>query len=249
MSKTFEYAYFCNEDVDISIQNISAQVSKDRNILEKYKGKLFCPECREAKLSFVSKTNKKVAHFRMTQNEHHKYGCSYIQDYATNDNVTSYIKNLTDLQIKDKLNSIMNMLCKGQDNNLNKIGGLEKDRDNPMVISTSKDNISYSLRRKSLSGWLDVDEKQIYVFYGKVRLSVDKKKGKYGDFYVLHIKTKNKNGEWNNKVNISSSKEFCGINEEYIYRIAMIGKLRKEYMSISLLKNNSIIYEIMQEKQ
>lgn len=29
----------------------------------------------------------------------------------------------------------------------------------------------------------------------------------------------------------------------------MIGKLRKEYMSISLLKNNSIIYEIMQEKQ
>ncbi|WGE33961.1 hypothetical protein NYR61_10925 [Actinobacillus genomosp. 1] len=246
MSKTFEVAYFVDENREISIQAVANQIENNRDTLARYKGNLFCPECRKARLSFVSKTNNRVAHFRMTQNQQHKDGCSYIHEYATKDIVTEYVKDLTEKQIENKLNAIMNMLCKSDARAVNQSVNSEKNKNNPMVIHISQNNTNHSLRRKSLSGWLDVDEKQLYVFYGKVKLAFEKKNGKCGDFYILHIKTKNSNNEWKNKVNLTSSRIFENINENSIYRIAMIGSLNKKYMKISLLKN-SIIYEVIQE--
>lgn len=246
MSKTFEVAYFVSENKKISIWKIANQIENNREELTRYKGNLFCPECRKAKLSFVSKTNNRVAHFRMTQNEQHENGCSYAHEYATKDILTEYVNNLTDQQIEDKLNSIMNFLCKRNINAESQSDNSGNNMNNPMIIHVAKDNINRSLRRKSLSGWLDVNEQQLYVFYGKVKLAFEKKTGKNRDFYVLYIKTKNRDNEWKNKVNLISSKTFININENTIYRIAMIGSLNKKYMRISLLRN-SIIYEVEQE--
>lgn len=246
MAKTFEEAYFINEDRKISIRTVANQIENDRDKSATYKGNLFCPECRKAKLSFVSKTNNRVAHFRKTQNEQHQDSCSYIHEYADNNIVTEYVKNLTNRQIEDKLNAIMNMLCKRNVNTINQSDNSGQSMSNPMVIHIAKNNITRSFRRKSLSGWLDVDEKQLYVFYGEAKLAVEKKTGQYGDFYVLRIKTENRNNEWKDKVNLTSSKVFENINENSIYRIAMIGSLNKKYMRISLLRN-SMIYEVAQE--
>ncbi len=78
----------------------------------------------------------------------------------------------------------MNMLCrKSYEHKTIKdkqVDRVKKDR-NPMCIPEIKNdvNVLKTLRRKSLNVWIDKsDGKDLYVFYGKVKLKVEEKETK-----------------------------------------------------------------------
>ena len=87
-------------------------------------------------------------------------------------------------EIQDKLNSIMNMLCRKHNTKKttsNDNEDLTKKRKNPMLIPERKDceTVLRALQRKRLNGWIDEsDGEDFCVFYGKVKLKVIRKRKK-----------------------------------------------------------------------
>lgn len=245
--KSFEECYFLTLNNNISVVQIEYDVSQNRENISKYQGNIFCPECQQARLSFVSETSKRKAHLRAIDKNEHK-NCSYFYEYATKQQTITYLNELTDEQIEDKMNATMNMLCKKDISpSLDAPQEISNDT-NPMLIKVidDKSNSSYkAIRRKSLQGWLEVDGEQLYVFYGKVKLTTEKKTGKYGEFYVMNIFVEGKSDSWNKKVSISSNEDFSDIDESKIYRIVIIGKLDTRYMKIKPYKKNSFKYEMI----
>lgn len=245
--KTFEECYFLTSRSNISVKKIEYDISENRENISKYQENIFCPECQHARLSFVSKTSKRKAHLRAINKYEHQ-NCSYFYEYATREQITKYLNELTDEQIKDKMNAIMNMLCKrDMVSSLDKPQEISNDT-NPMLIKSADNNSNYlykAIRIKSLQGWLEVDSDQLYIFYGKVKLNTKKIMGKNGEFYVMNICVENRHGSWNKKVSISSNEDFSNIDESKIYRMVVIGKLDTQYMKINLYRKNSFKYEMI----
>lgn len=247
-TKSFEECYFSTLGSYISVEQIERDIEECRENTIKYQQTIFCPECRQARLSFISKTSKRKSHLRAIDINEHK-NCSYIYEYAEKKQVVEYFKAFSDEQIEDKLNAMLNMLCKKDSitssHNNQKIG----NDSNPMLITVTDDKNTHSyraIRRKSLHGWLEVDDKeQWYIFYGQVQLSVKRQMGKYGEFYIMNISVKNRDGQWKKKVSIARAIEFPKIDESKVYRIAIIGKLDTQYMKIKLYNSNSFKYEII----
>lgn len=247
-TKSFEECYFSTLGHCISVKQIERDIEQCRENTAKYQQTIFCPECRQARLSFVSKTSKRKSHLRAIDINEHK-NCSYIYEYAEKKQVVEYFKAFSDEQIEDKLNAMLNMLCK-KDSITSSHNNQEIGNDsNPMLITVTDDKNTYSyraIRRKSLHGWLEVNDKeQWYVFYGQVKLSTKRRMGEYGEFYIMNIFVRNINGQWNKKVSISRKKEFININGSQVYRIAIIGKLDTQYMRIKLYNENSFKYEVI----
>lgn len=246
--KSFEECYFSTLGHCISVKQIERDIEQCRENTAKYQQTIFCPECRQARLSFVSKTSKRKSYLRAIDINEHK-NCSYIYEYAEKKQVVEYFKELSDGQVQDKLNAMLNMLCK-QDSITPSHHNQETGSDNnPMLITVTDNSNAHSyrtIRRKSLHGWLEVNDKeQWYVFYGQVKLSTKRQMGKYGEFYIMNIFVRNIDGQWNKKVSISREKEFTNINESQVYRIAIIGKLDTQYMRIKLYNENSFKYEVI----
>lgn len=246
--KSFEECYFSTLRSYISVGQIERDVEECRENIAKYKQTIFCPECRQARLSFVSKTSKRKSHLKAIDINEHK-NCSYIYEYAEKNQVVEYFDKFSDEQIEDKLNAILNMLCKKDGITSSHHNQEIASDDNPMLITVTDDKNTHSyraIRRKSLQGWLEVDDKeQWYVFYGQVKLSTKRAKGKYGEFYIMNISVKNRENQWKKKVSTTRKTEFSNIDESQVYRIAIIGKLDIQYMRINLYNSNSFKYEVI----
>lgn len=245
--KSFEECYFVTLNDNISVVQIEYDVSQSRENISKYQGNIFCPECQQARLSFVSKTSKRKAHLKAIDKDEHK-NCSYFYEYATKEQTTKYLNELTNEQIKDKMNAMMNMLCKKDIVSLLDAPQEISNNTNPMLIKSADKNGDYlykAIRRKSLQGWLEADSEQLYVFYGKVKLNAKNAMGKNGEFYIMNICVENRDGSWNKKVSISSNEDFSDIDESKIYRMVIIGKLDTQYMKINLYRKNSFKYEMI----
>lgn len=108
-----------------------------------------------------------------------------------------------------------------------------------------------ALRRKRIAGWIDEsDGTDLHVFYGRVKLSVEEKTGinkdeeKYS-YYLLTLKTQNKNGEWKYRTSIYRGGVKDGVDEAKVYQIAVIGNLNFTYKwwRIDLINRNAILYQ------
>lgn len=253
--KSFEEFYYLpgNEVCDIDV--LEEYVINNKGNVGKYEGNMYCPECREALLSFVHKTSKKRAHLRRNSSSQHGIECSYNYEYASSKRVKKYVDSLTYNEIQDKLNSIFNMLCKEHKTKgkIAKNGSESQVRgQNPMLIPEGNSSVLRALRRKKLNTWIDKsDGEDFSVFYGKVKLGVkektklDKNTGETYTFYLLDILTQNKQGEWKYRTSIYRGSKKDEVSAEAIYNIVIIGCLNFNFnpFTIKLANRDAIRYQ------
>ena len=121
------------------------------------------------------------------------------------------------------------------------------EQQNPFVIDIGARNHQpnrRAIRRKSMNGWFDkADEDNMFLFYGKVRLSVEERETKKGKRYILIVKTK-RGEEWIRKTSIFRGMAQDVIDENTTYDLAVLGHLEfyKNFPQIVTESFASILY-------
>ena len=241
--KQFDDFYFIEDRKIHTLDEVQEQYEKNNGDISYFQGRMRCPECKEAILSFTRKTSRCREYLSKEPSSSHLDNCSYNYDYASKKQIIKYVETMNDNQIQDKLESVLNMLMNrdiSTDININS----QVQRDNPLTIKSSKggDSIQRTIPRKSISMWLDKEyEGKVFIFYGKVKLKVEP----FKEFFRLLIYTKRKDETWGYK-----TKVFRGIFEDKIdddkeYDIAILGYLDFSHGStpeIKTVKFNSLLY-------
>lgn len=252
--KSIEEFYSRRKDDYFSIKFIADYAEHHDGDIGEFYGDMFCPECHQAKLSFVHKFFKRRAHLRRVSD--HAEGCSYNYEYTSKKAIKKYIDSLSDKEIQDKLNSIMNMLCRNSSMKKTMIDDAEKNTKkdaNPMLIpeKNKKKTIVRALRRKRLNDWIDKsDGTDLYVFFGKVKLEVVEKEetsdkpSKCFKYNILKIYTQNKQGEWKFRTSLYRRNIKDSVKKDAVYHIVLIGHLDFNYspFRINLVNQNAIKY-------
>lgn len=247
--KRFDQFYFTDDGQICSVDDVAEYADRYSGKIVKYEGKMYCPECRQAQLTFVHRTSIKKAHLRRIPSSFHQNNCSYNYEYALPDCVKQYFSLMTENEIDDKLNSILYMLCREKQSAVkpySKDGATEKT--NPMCVmeNTRGGKTIRCLRRKSLNAGGDGIRKEktdeIFVFYGKVKLHVEKRYGNNGALYYLLQIFAEQRGGGIIQTRTCRYKIRDVIDEECLYDIAMIGTLNFKYppFSVDLLRPSAI---------
>ena len=175
MPKSFDEFYFYTADKKEDIQILNDYFVKYKN-LGIYQDNMFCPECKQAELSYIPKTSQRRAHLKRKTSSKHTNWCSYQFDYASKEYIEEYFKNLRDDQIKDKLDAMMRSLFfKKEYLPQTPVDRGDSCDENPLVLKrkTERQVHHKTLRRKSIEKWLYKElENELHLFYGKVRLSI-----------------------------------------------------------------------------
>lgn len=255
-SKVFEEFFYKEDNRIVDIEELVEHIEKDKKDINRYKGKMFCPECKFAELTYVNQTTIRRAHLKKIPSSKHSENCSYNYEYVHKKVLIEYIENLNYNQIQDKLNAIMNMLFVNENNKSkvnNKCIKSSEELINPNLIIDKTENHRNlkAIRRKKLKGWIDKSyETDLYLFYGEVKLSVEEKFSKNNKnfkFYILTLYTKNKLGEWKFRATVYRHNTEDKIKEESIYYIVLMGRLNFDYNypRIDLINKNAIKYELI----
>ena len=230
MPKSFDEFYFYTADKKEDIQILNDYFVKYKN-LGIYQDNMFCPECRQAELSYVPKTSQRRAHLKRKTSSKHTNWCSYQFDYASKEYIEEYFKNLRDDQIKDKLDAMMRSLfLKKEYLPQTPIALGDSNDENPVVLTRMVERQVHhkSLRRKGFEKWLDKElEDELHLFYGKVRLSISEWHNEQGyTLYFLNIFCKDSNREWKKKASIYlGNKVLLKVEEDADYDLVAIGYL------------------------
>ena len=230
MPKSFDEFYFYTADKKEDIQILNDYFVKYKN-LGIYQDNMFCPECKQAELSYIPKTSQRRAHLKRKTSSKHTNWCSYQFDYASKEYIEEYFKNLRDDQIKDKLDAMMRSLfLKKEYLPQTPIALGDSNDENPVVLTRMVERQVHhkSLRRKGFEKWLDKElEDELHLFYGKVRLSISEWHNEQGyTLYFLNIFCKDSNREWKKKASIYlGNKVLLKVEEDADYYLVAIGYL------------------------
>lgn len=225
-NNSYEYFLYVDDQQVHSIFEVQKEYEQKNGDISKYRDKMLCPECKKAKLSFTHKTSGTRAYLSTFPTSNHEEGCSYNYDLASNRAVKQFVVTLTPEQVHDRLEAMLNKLLPGaiRDNK----NAFNDEKENPLVINigarTHQSN-RRAIRRKSMNGWFDkADEDNMFLFYGKVRLSVEERETKKGKRYILIVKTK-RGEEWIRKTSIFRGMAQDVIDEHTTYDLAVLGHL------------------------
>lgn len=225
-NNSYEYFLYVDDQQVHSIFEVQKEYEQKNGDISKYRDKMLCPECKKAKLSFTHKTSGTRAYLSTFPTSNHEEGCSYNYDLASNRAVKQFVATLTPEQVHDRLEAMLNKLLPGaiRDNK----NAFNDEKENPLVINigarTHQSNLK-AIRRKSMNGWFDkADEDNMFLFYGKVRLSVEERETKKGKRYILIVKTK-RGEEWIRKTSIFRGMAQDVIDEHTTYDLAVLGHL------------------------
>lgn len=243
-NNSYEYFLYVDDQQVHSIFEVQKEYEQKNGDISKYRDKMLCPECKKAKLSFTHKTSGTRAYLSTFPTSNHEEGCSYNYDLASNRAVKQFVATLTPEQVHDRLEAMLNKLLPGaiRDNK-----NAFDEKENPLVINigarTHQSN-RRAIRRKSMNGWFDkADEDNMFLFYGKVRLSVEERETKKGKRYILIVKTK-RGEEWIRKTSIFRGMAQDVIDEHTTYDLAVLGHLEfyKNFPQIVTESFASILY-------
>ena len=241
--KQFDDFYFVKDGQIHKLDEVQAHYEKNNGDISYYKGDMRCPECKEARLAFTHKTSKNREYLSKEPTSNHLDNCSYNYDYASKKQIIEYVETMNDNQIRDKLESALNMLMNrdtSKDININS----QAQRDNPLIIKSSNggNSIQRTIPRKSLSMWLDKEyEGKVFIFYGKVKLKVEP----FKEFFRLLIYTKRKDETWGYKTKVFRRRFEDKIDETKEYDIAILGYLDFSHghtPEIKTVKFDSLLY-------
>lgn len=228
-----------------SVYEVQKEYEQKKGDISKYRDKMLCPECQIANLRFTHKTSERRAFLSTLPTSNHEEGCSYNYDLASNRAVKQFVATLTDEQVRDRLEAMLNSLLPrdiGDDEN-----AVNAEQQTPFVIDIGARNHQpnrRAIRRKSMNGWFDkADEDNMFLFYGKVRLSVEERETKKGKRYILIVKTK-RGEEWIRKTSIFRGMAQDVIDENTTYDLAVLGHLEfyKNFPQIVTESFSSILY-------
>lgn len=228
-----------------SLYEVQKEYDQKNGDISKYRDRMLCPECKTAKLRFTHKTSERRAFLSTLPTSNHEEGCSYNYDLASNRAVKQFVATLTDEQVHDKLEAMLNtMLPRDRRDNENAVNA---EQQNPFVIDIGARNHQPNRRaipRKSMNRWFDkADENNMFLFYGKVRLAVEKCKTRNGERYKLILKTWKKD-TWINKTSIFRGMAQDDIDENTTYDLAVLGHLEfyNDFSQIVTESWTSILY-------
>lgn len=244
---SFEKFYYTEDKELYDLYTVQKEYEQNHGDISKYRGKMLCPECKKAELSFTHKSSNRCAYLSKIPSSDHAEGCSFIHEYATYNEIKKFAKTLSNEQIQDRLEAALNQLLpkKAKESN-----GLSKEsKNNPFIIEVDdkkEKNVRKSIPRKSIGSWFDkLDEKKIFVFYGHVKLvneAIETKKGKY---FKLIVKTKEKN-KWKKKTSIFRGITQDNVDEEKNYDIAVLGEI-EFYNGFPQIKTTSFFSIMLRE--
>lgn len=241
--KQFDDFYFVKDGKIHTLDEVQDRYEKNNGDISYFQGRMRCPECKEAILSFTRKTSSRREYLSKEPSSSHLDNCSYKNDYASKKQIIEYVETMNDNQIQDKLESALNILM-NRDTSTNISIESQKQADNPFVIKSSNvgNSIQLTIPRKSLSMWLDKEyEGKVFIFYGKVKLKVEP----FKEFFRLLIYTKRKDETWGYKTKVFRGRFEDKIDENKEYDIAILGYLDFSYGStpeIKTVKFNSLLY-------
>ena len=241
----FEAFYYTKDNQLHDLYEIQEEYERNNGDISKYRGYIFCPECKKAELSFTHRTLSRRAFLSKIPSSDHAEDCLFKNDYATNSEIRQFTNTLNDRQIQDRLESALNQLLPKKvkvDNDAS-----DKIKDHPLVIIKNDkkgSSIKKVIPRKSINCWFDKsEENNLFVFYGKVKLEIQEIETEKGKFFRLIVKTKQKN-QWKKKTSIFRGRTRDNIFEENIYDIAIIGEIEfyKNFPQIKTITTHSIMY-------
>ena len=228
-----------------SLYEVQKEYEQNKGDISKYRDKMLCPECRRARLRFTHKTSERRAFLSTLPTSYHEEGCSYSYDLASNRAVKQFVAKLSPEQVHDRLEAVLNtMLHRDRRDNENAVNA---EQQNPFVRDMGARNHQPNRRvipRKSMNRWFDkADENNMFLFYGKVRLSVEERETKKGKRYVLIVKTK-RGEEWIKKTSIYRDVIQDPIDENTTYDLAVLGNLKfyKDFPQIVTESFADILY-------
>lgn len=244
-NNSYEYFLYVDDQQVHSIFEVQKEYEQKNGDISKYRDKMLCPECKKAKLSFTHKTSGTRAYLSTFPTSNHEEGCSYNYDLASNRAVKQFVATLTPEQVHDRLEAMLNtMLPRDRRDNENAVNA---EQQNPFVIDIGARNHQPNRRaipRKSMNRWFDkADENNMFLFYGKVRLAVEKCKTRNGERYKLIVKTWKKD-MWINKTSIFRGMAQDDIDENTTYDLAVLGHLEfyNDFSQIVTESWTSILY-------
>ena len=246
----FDEFYFKDENRILDINIIKEYARKNDGNIKKYQDRIFCPECKKARLTFVNGYNSQ--YLRATRIKEHEESCTYNYEYEEDKIVREYINNLDGMKIKNKLISVINILNKEQiSKNDSKTNSFMKIEKNPFIIQEGKERKVKSIRIKKISSNIDdEDNEKICLLYGEAKINNVKNENKKEKttFYTLQLSTYDlKNKIWKVKLSVNYNKKI-DVDRDAIYYIAMIGEINinirneRKYINVKLIKN-AIIYK------
>ena len=241
--KQFDDFYFVKDGKIHTLDEVQERYKKNNGDISYFQGRMRCPECKEAILSFTRKTSSRREYLSKEPSSSHSDNCSYNYNYASKKQIIEYVETMNDVQIQDKLESALNMLINRETSTDTDINS-QAQRDNPLIIKSSNgdNSIQRTIPRKSLSLWLDKEYKgKVFIFYGKVKLKVEP----FKEFFRLLIYTKRKDETWGYKTKVFRGRFEDEIDENKEYDIAILGYLDFSYggtPEIKTIKFNSLLY-------
>ncbi len=152
-----------------SLYEVQKEYEQNKGDISKYRDKMLCPECQIANLRFTHKTSERRAFLSTLPTSNHEEGCSYNYDLASNRAVKQFVATLTDEQVRDRLEAMLNTLLprdRRDDEN-----AVNAEQQNPFVIDIGARNHQPNRRaipRKSMNRWFDKRMKTT-CFYFMVR--------------------------------------------------------------------------------
>lgn len=251
-NKSFNEFYYSVDKKIHFLEEVQEEYEKNSGNITKFRGDMFCPECRVAKLGFTHKTLKKREFLSKLPSSSHKENCSYINDYATKKELKEFVNSLSNQQIQDRLEAVLNNLLNKQQEESNKIDNTQET--NPFVINKvnkiTNSTVRKSIPRKSIRSWFDKDtENQLFVFYGTVKLDVEEIKQKKNNksFYRLLIKTQ-KGNDWFVKTKVFRANIKDEIDPNSFYDIALFGYI-EFYRGFPQLKTENLSSILFRKRQ
>lgn len=224
---SFKEFYYTEDNQLHDLSEIQKEYKQNNGDISKYRGKMFCPECKKTELRFTHKTSNKREFLSKLPSSNHSEGCSFIHDYATYKEIKEFAEKLSDKQIQDRLEAALNQLLSKEGKEISDL--TNDDKKNPFIIEVKdKDGsrIRKSIPRKSIKSWFDkLEEKKICIFYGQVKLQSKEVTTKNGIRYKWIVKIKKMKNEWETKTSIFRGTAKDNIDEEKIYDIAVLGEI------------------------
>lgn len=108
--KQFDDFYFIKDGKIHTLDEVQEQYEKNNGDISYFQGRMRCPECKEAILSFTRKTSRCREYLSKEPSSSHLDKCSYNYVYASKKQIIEYVETMNDNQIQDKLESALNML-------------------------------------------------------------------------------------------------------------------------------------------
>lgn len=218
MSNTsFEKFWYSKDNQLHNLSEVQKEYQENNGDISKYRHKMYCPECKRAKLSFTHKTSNRREFLSKIPSSDHTNGCSFNYNPVTKNEIKKVTETLSDAQIQDRLEAALNQLLPKKANESSVI--LHEVEANPFIIDVQNKNdkiVRKSIPRKSINAWFKkFEENKIYIFYGRVKF-------KEINSYILIAKTINMYNTIKKTI-IYGKRTIKNIREDINYDVAILG--------------------------